>query len=46
MSNARKVRPIAIRTHLNYCNKLVELGLVQAKRPAIQGKTREFSVIR
>lgn len=43
--NARKIKPIAIRTHVNYCKKLVELGLVQAKRAVIQGKTREFSVV-
>jgi cell division control protein 6 len=41
--NARKVEPIAVRTYSDYCNKLVELGLVQAKRAAIQGKVREFS---
>lgn len=40
---SRKVKPIAIRTYYDYCNKLVELGIVQAKRAAIQGKVREFS---
>jgi len=38
-------KPIAVRTYSDYCNKLVELGLVQAKRAAIQGKVREFGVI-
>jgi len=38
-------KPIAVRTYSQYCNKLVELGLVQAKRAAIQGKVREFSTI-
>jgi len=44
--NARNIRPIAVRTYSDYCNKLVELGLVQAKRAAIQGKVREFGVER
>ncbi len=38
------IKPIAVRTYSEYCNKLVELGLVQAKRAAIQGKVREFSI--
>jgi orc1/cdc6 family replication initiation protein len=37
--------PIAVRTYSDYCNKLIELGLVQAKRAAIQGKVREFHII-
>lgn len=41
----KKIRPIAVRTYSDYCNKLVEVGLVQAKRAAIQGKVREFSVV-
>jgi cell division control protein 6 len=43
--HARMIKPIAIRTYSDYCNKLVELGLVQTKRAAIQGKVREFSVL-
>lgn len=35
---------VAVRTCSEYCNKLAELGLVQAKRAAIQGKVREFRV--
>ncbi|MBN2331024.1 MAG: orc1/cdc6 family replication initiation protein [Candidatus Aenigmarchaeota archaeon] len=42
--DSRKIRPIAVRTYSDYCNKLVEFGLVQAKRAAIQGKVREFTV--
>jgi len=42
----RQIKPIAVRTYSDYCNKLAELGLVQAKRAAIQGKVREFSVIK
>jgi len=42
---AKKLKPIAIRTYSEYCNKLGELGLIQAKRAAIQGKVREFSVL-
>jgi len=38
------VKPIAVRTYSDYCNKLTELGLVQAKRAAIQGKVREFRI--
>jgi len=38
-------KPIAVRTYSEYCNKLIELGLVQTKRAAIQGKVRQFSVI-
>lgn len=40
----RNIKPIAVRTYSDYCNKLAELGLVQAKRAAIQGKVREFRV--
>ncbi|MFC1560879.1 Cdc6/Cdc18 family protein [Candidatus Latescibacterota bacterium] len=43
--NTRKTKPIAVRTYSEYCNKLVELGLIQTKRAAIQGKVREFSVV-
>jgi cell division control protein 6 len=43
--NARKIAPIAVRTYSDYCNNLAELGLVQAKRAAIQGKVREFSAV-
>ncbi len=42
----KKIMPIAVRTYSEYCNKLVEIGIVQAKRAAIQGKVREFTVIR
>ncbi|RKY12783.1 MAG: hypothetical protein DRP65_00240 [Planctomycetota bacterium] len=42
---ATRTKPIAVRTYSQYCNKLVELGLVQAKRAAIQGKVRKFSTI-
>jgi cell division control protein 6 len=42
----RKIKPIAVRTYSDYCNKLLELGLVKSKRAAIQGKVREFSVVR
>jgi len=38
----RNVEPIAVRTYSDYCNNLVELRLVQAKRAAIKGKVREF----
>ena len=38
-------KPIAVRTYSDYCNKLVEVGLVQAKRAAIQGKVRKFTVL-
>jgi orc1/cdc6 family replication initiation protein len=43
--NDRGIKPIALRTYSEYCNKLVELGLIQTKRAAIQGKVREFSVV-
>jgi len=43
--NARSVKPIAVRTYSDYCNKLVEIGLVHAKRAAIQGKVREFNAV-
>ena len=39
----KKLKPIAVRTYSDYCNKLVDIGLIQAKRAAIQGKVREFS---
>jgi len=41
----RKTKPIAVHTYSDYCNKLVELGLVQSKRAAIQGKVRQFSAV-
>ena len=41
---SKKLKPIAVRTFSDYCNKIAELGLVQAKRAAIQGKVREFRV--
>jgi Cdc6-like AAA superfamily ATPase len=44
--DTKKVRPIAVRTYSDYCNKLVEVGLVKAKRAPIQGKVREFSTPR
>jgi len=44
--NIRDIKPIADRTYSQYCNKLVELGLVQAKRAAVQGKVRQFSMVR
>jgi len=44
MCRTTGTKPIAIRTYSDYCNKLVEVGLVQAKRAAIQGKVREFSI--
>jgi cell division control protein 6 len=42
---ARDIKPIAVRTYSDYCNKLAELGLVEAKRAAIQGKVREFRIV-
>ena len=42
---ARQIKPIALRTYSEYCYKLVDFGMVQAKRAAIQGKVREFSVV-
>ena len=39
----KALTPIAVRTFSDYCNKLAELGLIRAKRAAIQGKVREFS---
>ena len=39
---AKNVNPIAVRTYSDYCNRLAELGLIQVKRAAIQGKVREF----
>ncbi len=42
----RGLKPIAVRTYSDYCNELVDLDLIQAKRAAIQGKVREFSVLR
>lgn len=42
---AKGIEPIAIRTYSDYCNKLVETGLIRAKRAAIQGKVREFHII-
>ena len=39
----KKIKPIAIRTYSEYCNKLIDMGLIEAKRAAIQGKVREFS---
>ena len=42
---ARQMKPIAVRTFSDYCNKLADLGLIHAKRAAIQGKVREFSVV-
>jgi len=30
---------------LTHCDKLVEIGLIQVKRAAIQGKVREFNVV-
>lgn len=41
---AQKLGPIAVRTYSDYCNKLTELGLIQAKRAPIQGKVRVFRV--
>jgi cell division control protein 6 len=38
----KSLKPIAVRTYSDYCNKLVESGLIRAKRAAIQGKVREF----
>jgi len=38
------IKPIAVRTYSDYCNKLVEICLVRAKRAAIQGRVREFSI--
>ena len=40
----RRIKPIALRTYSEYCNKLVDFGLIQAKMAAIQGKVREFNV--
>jgi len=39
---SKKIKPIAVRTYSEYCNKLAALGLVEAKRAAIPGKVREF----
>lgn len=39
---SKRIKPIAIRTYSEYCNKLAALGLVEAKRAAIPGKVREF----
>ncbi len=44
--NTRDIKPIAERTYCQYCNKLMELGLVQAKRAAIRGKVRQFSIVK
>ena len=41
-----QIKPIDLRTYSEYCNKLVDFGLAQAKRAAIQGKVREFSAVR
>jgi len=43
--DSRRIKPIAVRTYSDYCNKLVELGLIHAKRAAIQGKVREFNLV-
>lgn len=40
----RSIRPISVRTFSQYCNHLTEVGAVRAKRAAIQGKVRQFSV--
>lgn len=37
---SKAIRPIAVRTYSEYCNKLVELGLIQAKRAAIRGRSQ------
>ncbi len=42
----RRIRPIAVRTYSDYCNKLAVLGLIDARRAAIQGKIRVFSPMR
>ncbi len=39
---SKKIKPIAVRTYSEYCNKLAALGLVEARRAAIPGKVREF----
>lgn len=39
------LKAIAIRTYSDYCNKLLESGLVQMKRAPIKGKVREFNAI-
>ena len=39
---SKKIKPIAVRTYSEYCNKLAALGLVEAKRATIPGKVREF----
>jgi Cdc6-like AAA superfamily ATPase len=43
--SARRIHPIAVRTYSDYCNSLVELNLVEAKRAAIQGKVRVFAPV-
>ena len=43
---ARRIRPIAIRTYSSYCDKLAELGLIDARRAAIRGKVRVFSAVK
>ena len=37
----RLIKPIALRTYVKYCNKLVDFGLIQAKMAAFQGKVRK-----
>lgn len=41
----RKIKPIAERTYSDYCNSLVKVGLIEAKRAAIKGKVRQFQII-
>ena len=43
--HTRNLKPIAIRTYSEYCNRLNDIGLIQANRAAIQGKVREFRTI-
>ena len=42
---AAKRRLKTVLCDLTHCDKLVEIGLVKAKRAAIQGKVREFNVV-
>ena len=41
----RRIKPIALRTYSEYCNKLFVLGLIQAKMAAIQGKVSDYRMV-
>jgi len=42
---SKRIKPIAVRTYSDYCNKLADSGLVEAKRAAVAGKVREFKAL-